>query len=1340
MATRSRDSFITIRSEGAILPADLLRRIVDGGSGLDGLTPSSYHLVEGERLNEAINHSWSRLLGLWASFRGAVAKLAPSDAATGLTRDRWLLPLFQELGYGRLQVAKAVEINGKSYALSHSWGHAPIHLVGCRVDLDRRSPGVAGAAKGSPHSLLQEVLNGSSNHLWGFVSNGLRLRVLRDNARLTRQAYVEFDLEAMFEGQVYTDFVLLWLVCHQSRIEAEQPALCWLERWSRAAQEQGTRALEQLRDGVEEAITALGSGFLAHQANGALRERLRSGALSTQDYYRQLLRLVYRLLFLFVAEDRELLLDPKASPEARERYSRYYSLTSLRRLAERRVGTRHADLYQRKRLVMRLLGSDEGALALGLPALGGFLFSSAALPDLEQAELANHDLLDAIRALAFVSDRHGRRLVDYKNLGAEELGSVYESLLELHPDLNIDAPSFALDTAGGSERKTSGSYYTPTGLITCLLNSALDPVLDAVAQKPKPEEAILNLKIVDPACGSGHFLIAAAHRLARRLAALRTGDEEPAPEALRSALREVIGRCIYGVDSNPMAVELCKVSLWMEALEPGKPLTFLDHHIQCGNSLFGATPTLLKEGIPDTAFEPMIGDDRAVCNEYRKRNKKEHSGQASLFDAAGQPWERLGNLATAMSQLETIPDDTIAGIRRKQAAYEALVRSSGYEFGRLLADLWCAAFVWHKTDAFPFPITEEVFRRAEHNPFDLANWMKEEVSRLATSYQFFHWHLAFPDVFHLPTDDEPPDSPVGWNGGFDVVLGNPPWEKFTLAEEEWFAVRAPEIAETKGKDRRGKLIAHLAHTLPRLHEEWQRALRGAEVLQHVLSKKTGLYPLTGSGELNTYHLFTERADQLLRRSGRVGLIVKTGIGSADNCLPFFKKVTDGKQLASLYDFVNSKPLFPAVQTVERFSLITFGGIDATCDEIAFATLCRDTPDLELPGRTYRLTPEDIALMSPLNGACPLLKGERDGAIMRRIYRTFPVLGQQDLSRPLDFWNTNYVRIFDMATDSGHFKKREELEPLGLQLDGRARFMNDDEEYWPLYEGKYIYLLEHRYGSFETVPAAKRYGRKANAPTPRLDQLRNPRYEIIPRYWFPRSLWRKRCEEKGLREDFQFHYRDVAGVYPDIRTAIGAIVQAGPAGDKAPALGIPSVEDPTADALRYLAFTALFNSIPFDYVVRNKLFSKSFKLNTLSQIPMPPPKAVVARSFDEATLQGHMARAALELSFTTWSLAPLGVAVGREQPFVWDAERRFALLREIDAAAAHFYGLSREEFAYVLSTFQTLGDAETRQYGSFRTRDLALSIYDAITEAKQRGEPYRSQLTPEPADEAAMHQA
>jgi len=427
---------------------------------------------------------------------------------------------------------------------------ASIHLVGRNVELDRRSPGVAGAAKTSPHGLLQEFLNRAEGHVWGILANGLRLRILRDNKSLTRQAYVEFDLAGMMEGQVYADFALLWLLCHQSGVEADRPEQCRLEKWSEAARDQGTRALDQLRDGVEKAIAALGRGFLAHPANKALLERLRTGALGKQDYYRQLLRAVYRLIFLFVSEDRDLLLTAKPGTAERERYTRYYSLDRLRALAERRRGSPHSDLWRALSLVFRKLSSDTGCPELGLPALGSFLWSDRATPDLDVCELANADLLDAIRSLAFTVDGGVRRAIDYKNLGPEELGSVYESLLELHPEVNADAPAFDLTIAAGHERKTTGSYYTPTSLIECLLDSALDPVLDEAAKQPDPAEAILALKVCDPACGSGHFLIAAAHRIANRLAAIRTGDEEPSPEAVRTALRDVIGRCIHSVDIN----------------------------------------------------------------------------------------------------------------------------------------------------------------------------------------------------------------------------------------------------------------------------------------------------------------------------------------------------------------------------------------------------------------------------------------------------------------------------------------------------------------------------------------------------------------------------------------------------------------------------------------------------------------------------------------------------------------------------------------------------------------------------------------------------------------------
>ena len=236
------------------------------------------------------------------------------------------------------------------------------------------------------------------------------------------------------------------------------------------------------------------------------------------------------------------------------------------------------------------------------------------------------------------------------------------------------------------------------------------------------------------------------------------------PEAVRKALRDVIGHCIYGVDINPMAVELCKVGLWMEALEPGKPLSFLDHHIQCGNSLLGTTPRCWHEGIPDAAFEPIEGDDKAYCRGYKKQNKEERQGQERFFNDDAPPWERQGNLAAAILELDSIPADSVAGVRCRELRWTALVQSTGYRSGRLLADAWCAAFVWKKrpNDKLPYPITETAFRRIERTPHDIVPWMYEEIQRLARQYQFFHWFLAFPDVFTLPPKSEKADNRRRW--------------------------------------------------------------------------------------------------------------------------------------------------------------------------------------------------------------------------------------------------------------------------------------------------------------------------------------------------------------------------------------------------------------------------------------------------------------------------------------------------------------------------------------------------------------------------------------------------
>ena len=443
---KAQDSFVTIHTEGGLLPADLLGRI-RGGDIRDGLQTDSYHL-SGERLNEAINRSWNTLQGAWAIFRSQQETLPDGDLGTSLTRRRWLLPLFRELAYGQLQASTAHTIDGKSYPISHSWGlSVPIHLVSYRLGLDERVRGVAGAATASPHSLLQVFLNRSHDHLWGFVSNGHKLRILRDNVTLTRQAFVEFDLFPMMDGEVYSDFVLLWLLCHQSRVEGERPSDCWLEKWMKDAVDEGVRSFDKQRAGVEKAITALGTGFLEHRSNGDLREKLRKGQLDKQDYYRQLLRIVYRLLVMFVAEDRDLLLQRDAHESAREKYLHYYSTARLRRMAADFKGTQHADLFEALRLIMRILGGQRDGSALGMMPLGSFLFSDAAVRDIIDCELSNRQLLAAIRALSQTYDDKIKawRNVDYRNLGPEELGSVYEGLLELHPEINTATTHFHLE-------------------------------------------------------------------------------------------------------------------------------------------------------------------------------------------------------------------------------------------------------------------------------------------------------------------------------------------------------------------------------------------------------------------------------------------------------------------------------------------------------------------------------------------------------------------------------------------------------------------------------------------------------------------------------------------------------------------------------------------------------------------------------------------------------------------------------------------------------------------------------------------------------------------------------
>ncbi len=1283
---RTLTEFQTIRSEGGLLPQDLLRRVLDPKEALDGTRPEDYGLPQSERLNEVITQSWNRLRKHWVEFRADAANLPENETGTGVTKDKWSLPLLRELGFGLLPSSPSPEIGGRTYAISRFFGGVPIHLIGCGLSLDHRAPGVRGAAAANPHGLVQEFLNRSgSSHLWGIVSNGLRLRVLRDNQALSRQSFLEFDLEAMFNGEVYSDFALLWLVAHATRfaaLEDNRAESCWLEKWTRIANEQGTRALRELRGGVERALQILGEGFTSHPKNAALRDALRTGQVPLSDFHGQLLRVVYRLIFLFVAEDRTIdglpLLHPldgsDAAQIARERYTRYYSTTRLRDMAAQIKGSRHGDLWRQFNLLVGALSGQENFAVirerLALPVLGSFLWDTGATAVLNDAELTNHDFLEALRDLAFTRQDRVLRPVDYKNLGAEELGGVYESLLALTPQISANGARFTFAEFAGNERKLSGSYYTPDSLVQCLLDSALDPVVDeAIKAKsgPEAEKAILGLKICDPAVGSGHFLVGAAHRLARHLArvrALAQGESEPSPLLYQHALRDVIGRCLYGVDLNPMAAELCRVGLWLEALDPGKPLSFLDHHIRVGNSLLGTTPELIAGGLPDGAFTAIEGDDKKACSVLRKRNKGQRTGPGPLL--VQQDVEAQARLEQAAAALEGLPDDRPEEIRAKELAFRRHEHTEEYRRKKELADAWCAAFVIRKW--FREPGRESSASGITQGDLNgladgqaLPVEISTEVECLSGQYQFFHWHLVFPEVFA--------------RGGFDCVLGNPPWERVKLQEKEWFAERSPEIASATTAAARKRLIEALKADDPALYKSFLDDLRKAEGESHLM-RNSGGYPLCGRGDINTYAVFAELMRQLLNEQGRTGCVLPTGIATDDTTKFFFQDVIRQKSLVSFFDFENKEGLFPEVHREQRFCLFTSGkGTTQLTQAAEFVFFASSTSEVEDLNRRFSLSAEDIGLLNPNTRTCPIFRSRHEAELVTAIYRRVPVLIREaQNSEPEENpWSLAFNTMFHMTNDSHLFRTKGQMEEDGWRLQGNI-FRKEAEAYLPLYEGKLTYLHDHRAGTFEGVSENDIANGNERQSTD--NEKTDADFLSIPRSWVAASeiASGSKCREAA----FWLSFHDIANPNNE-RTFISTIIPGVAVGNTLPTCECGSE---VTGALR-AALSSNLNAIVFDYVARLKISSRHFNFFIVKQLPVLPPTTYGREapwSGGTEMLRDWLLPRVLELAYTAWDLQLFGQACGWSgPPLRWNVGRRFLLGCELDAAFFHLYLGSESEW-------------------------------------------------------------
>lgn len=1148
----------------------------------------------------------------------------------------------------------------------------------------------------------------------------------------------------MFNGEIYSDFVVLWLTAHATRFqerEAGRLETCWLEEWTRVASKDGTRILGALRQGVEKALETLGQGFVGHPQNRELRDALQGGTLSLHDFHAQLLRLVYRLIFLFVAEDRVVegapLLHPRDdSPEAREaraRYAAYYGTKRLRRMAAGIRGSRHGDLWQQFNLLVGALSGDERFEAarrhLSLPSFGSFLWSPANTAAVGTCGLTNGDFLEAIRQLAFTRQDRSLRPVDYRNLGAEELGGVYESLLALTPQIGTDGKSFSFAELAGNERKTSGSYYTPDSLVQCLLDSALDPVVEeAIKGKSRAaaEQAILSLKVCDPAVGSGHFLVGAAHRLARHLArvrALAQGESEPSPLLYQHALRDVIGRCLYGVDVNPMAAELCRVSLWLEALEPGKPLSFLDHHIRVGNSLVGATPELIAAGLPDDAFAAIEGDDKKACAVLKQRNKAERKGPGPLF--LEQEAETQARLQQAAAALEGLPDDRHEDIRAKERAFRRDEETEDHLHKKRLADAWCAAFVIPKRfleagrDRSASGITQAHLNDLANGrvlPADLTS----EVQRLSDHYQFFHWHLAFPEVFR--------------QGGFDCVLGNPPWERIKLAEDEWFASTRPDISSAPNAGVRTRLIESLREVNPGLHARYVDAVRDSEGVNS-FARHSGAFPLCGVGDINTYALFAELNRHLVGGTGRVGCILQAGIATDKTTSPFFADLIMRKSLVSLYSFDNHEGLFPSVKSSTRFCLVTLSGASRPfAGGIRFTFYARRLEEILDPDRYVVLTARDLELLNPNTLTCPVFQSKRDSDIVSAIYRRIPVVVNERLQS--DRWQLTIRRVLDM-------NKKDTLDLCLVQRElPRVG----------VYEAKLFDQMNHRRSTYDQ-------GRVRESTQA---ELQDPSYALSYRYNIGVGALAK-CLPDFWGSRWLLVWQDITDVNTMARSVSSVILPLSGT-DFTIRVGFPQAG--LIDGAVF--FVSAFNSFVFDYVARQKIGGTHLSDYILKQLPLPPPESVRAPApWDGGliSLREWLIPRVLELTYTGWEMEPFARDCGWEgSPFRWEEERRFLLRCELDAALFHLYLPSQttgewrqaeretvEELARVKASFSTPRDAvsymmdsfsivrrkdEENYSGDYLTKRFVLEIYDAMQEAIRTGRPYQTRVDPRPRLQSA----
>jgi hypothetical protein len=703
-------------------------------------------------------------------------------------------------------------------------------------------------------------------------------------------------------------------------------------------------------------------------------------------------------------------------------------------------------------------------------------------------------------------------------------------------------------------------------------------------------------------------------------------------------------------------------------------LSFLDAHIQCGDSLVGVfDPEVLEKGIPDGAYKPLTGDDKKVCANLKKKNQLfAVKGQRDLFTQSA-----MVKVVPSASCFEDIKEDDLQGVRRKEQAYQAWRQDPAIQQELLRADAYTAAFFLAKQETTQdlVPVTENL-DDLERGSL-LSPVMASAVTRAAESFRFLHWHLAFPDAMKA--------------GGFDCVLGNPPWERLKVPEKEFFAARSEIIYEASNKATREQLIEALSsHTASPtdtlLVQEFETAKREAAGSSEFV-RSGGRFPLSATGELNTYALFAEHFLYLIGPQGRAGLIVPTGIATDNSTKAYFDEVSRKGKLVSLISFENESFIFKEVHHAFKFCVLTLRVGVAQNASTQYCFYIRHFPQLSEAQRFFTLTADEIALLNPNTRTCPVFRSQMDAEITKRIFARVPILVQDSAGKDGNPWGARFMRMFDMAKESKLFSE------------------NPSSEHVPLYEAKLIHQFDHRWATYLSDKSSRDV-----MPS----EKTNPAFTGSPRYWVRRSDVKAKLGSQQWDRKWLIGWRDVCR-NTDERTMIAGLIPATGVNHKF--LLLLTNFDTAALCACLLG---CFNSLIYDFAARQKVAGTSFSYFYIKQLPVIPPDWYDSSSID------FIDRRVLELTYTSHDLKPWAQDLDYEGlPFSFDPDRRALLRAELDAYYAHLYGITRDELRYILDpsdlmgpdypseSFRVLKNNEIRQFGEYRTQRLVLEAWDRL---------------------------